>query len=359
MMSITLIGIPTASVQAQPPPSYLCKNRHGAFYRPDLFARIEPYNRRIVLADARSGKTVQVLDGYVDGLELLHNYPWESSWSDDCRFLVGTRPNVNGYRDLILWDIANGGGVYHVFSGIPLPTSSRVLSWEPSSAFAIVRGDTSTWVIDIAGRTQVKVTDNKCGFSTYHFNVTRRLLVGVKVVTRAGAPGYCLEGEAPTEDAITVFDLNTGAEVRRIVIPGLERKPTFVPSPDGHTLAVRDVPNGFAVHTSFLLLADIDTGALTELNDGPSAVGLIRFSPDGRYLALQYRYYIRIWDVWALPADVSERKPIHYMGFPTWPKDVRWWRWRFVSNTEIEIGGDGGLTKRFDLVSGQYVQSVN
>jgi dipeptidyl aminopeptidase/acylaminoacyl peptidase len=219
--------------------------------------------------------------------------------------------------------------------------------WDASASFALVQAERSTWALDVANKAQIKVLSDACGFGDVHFDPARRQLIAVKHSPPPGST-WCTEGE----QAITFFDLNTGAETRRVEFPNVERPIRFVASSDGRTLAVRDVPNGFAVYESFLVLVSGETGAITEINDGPSAVGVVRFSPDGRYMALAYVFYVRVWDVWNLPSAVEDRRPLYFLKLYD---GEGWWDYRFASNTVIEIGVRGGLTRRFDLSTGQYV----
>lgn len=335
--------------EAQERPTFACPWRNGAYYDPTRFPRVEPQNRRVVLVDYRTGAIITELAGYVDGLKLVHDTGsrlrrFESGWSPDCRFLVALRPTPDGYHDLIVWDIANGGTLHHVFSGLPMSIVNRPLVWDPAAQYAVLRAERSTWLLDVVGRAQIKVSDNHCGLIDFHVDNASRQVIIVRRTTFRNPPTLC----AGADRALTILDLNTGAELRRVETPQVARGPYFDVSPDGRLLAVKEFRESFEYYASVLLVVERETGAVTQLNNGPGSTGVLRFSPDGRYLAIGGEHYVRVWDLQNLASTVDERKAQYYK----MPR--RYTPYRFISNTVIALGTAGTPEGQIDLSTGQH-----
>jgi WD40 repeat protein len=347
---IAAAWVQPVAVRAQEKPSFPCRWLNGAFRNANLFPRVEPNNRRVVLVDYRTGAVITELAGYVDGLMLMRDSGvrlrrFESGWSPDCRFLLALRPTTDGYYDLIVWDIANGGTVHHVIAGVPIRSDYRPLVWDRSARYAVLRAERSTWLVDVHNRTQTNVSDNHCGLLDFYVDSGSRHAIIVKQVTFRNPPTFC----AGADRAITVVDLNTGAEVRRIETPQVVRGPYFDVSPDGRLLAVKEFAGSFERYASVLLVVEWRTGAVTQLNNGPGSTGVLSFSPDSRYLVIGGQHYVRVWDLQQLAGTVAERKPQYYR----MPR--RYMPYRFISNTVIQLGTVDAPEGQIDLSTGQAV----
>ncbi|HEV2837052.1 MAG TPA: caspase family protein, partial [Pyrinomonadaceae bacterium] len=151
-----------------------------------------------------------------------------------------------------------------------------------------------------------------------------------------------------TEAHVRVIDLASGREVRRVKISN-DRVDTisFSIGPDGHVLAAGIVEQR-------LKLWDVD--AKKEQNLGPTAkeFSQVKFSRDGRLLALSENYLVKIWDV-ASGRELTQLKVPNIGAFAQ--VDA------FIVFTEdgkrIATGGFGTDTTIWEAETGKKVSSLN
>ena len=79
--------------------------------------------------------------------------------------------------------------------------------------------------------------------------------------------------------------------------------------------------------------------------------GQVALSADGSLLVLGRVGVLRVWDLTALPAEVSARDPIRR--YPVVPNTLNT---RFVDATTVELVDFGGIITRWDLQTGEQME---
>jgi len=150
------------------------------------------------------------------------------------------------------------------------------------------------------------------------------------------------------DDHVRVVDLASGREVRRVKISN-DRIDTisFSFGPDGHLLAAGTVDKR-------LKLWDVDTKK--EQNLGPTAkeFSQIKFSRDGRLLALSENYVVKIWEV-ATGRELTQLKVPNIGGFSQADAYIAF----AEDGKRIATGGFGTDTIIWEAETGKRVSSVN
>lgn len=307
----------------------------------DQYARYIPSERRLVILDQR-GDVVRELESNLDPVTLRGQSP-------SCRFLIGSVPNAAGWLDIIVWDAMNGGR-YHVFTDIPTRlTCLYCWDWDTTDSYAVMTAYHSTWLLNFLNKTNFKLTDSPCGFVYPLFDLQHGELVGVR--RKGKVEPDCSYLVYHSDRAVTVYSLNSGAEIQRYEIPQEFYMPytiTVIPASDFNLLAITDWSG------ASLVILNRATSTYTELNvefdtKRLGVAGRVSFSPDGRYLAIGMQWGMRVWDLQNLPANVEDRLPIYRIESP-----VRLGNWRFISNTVLELGS-GENAVHFDLTTGQFI----
>lgn len=125
---ILLCLVPPTTLRAQDDIPDNCEYQYGAAYRPALFPRYEPQNRRLVLVDWTSGADVLTLATDVNDTLIR-------AWSASCRYLAVATGSSDS-RDTVVYDTITGERVGSVpdARGVPHP-----LTWGVND-FLVVEG---------------------------------------------------------------------------------------------------------------------------------------------------------------------------------------------------------------------------
>lgn len=126
--------------------------RGPAFKPGNIRAVYEAYNRRIVLTDATSRETIQVVDEGVETGEFTL-----LGFSPDCRFMGGGLRNARGRYDTVIWDLKADPVVRVQTAGGAIGYPYRV-NWSPDSAYAVVSGRTTGYLGNLLSGESFRLT---------------------------------------------------------------------------------------------------------------------------------------------------------------------------------------------------------
>ncbi len=165
-----------------------CEHRYGAHYRPHLFPRYEPHNRRLLLVDWATGDEAMTLSTDLPDTRIL-------GWSVDCRYLAVAVGSVES-MDTVVWDTVDNLRIGAVPDAHQRP---HVITWGPGSYLVVeTRNGAILW--NVPANTQVILTDSFDPATTRNFSRLRWDATHNQLIANFAVGGR------------TVYDLNTGQE---------------------------------------------------------------------------------------------------------------------------------------------------
>ena len=157
-----------------------CEYTRGAYYQPNVFARYEPQNSRLMLVDWSSGEDVKVVAEGLADTRIL-------GWSVDCRYLAGSVGKPES-MDTVVWDVTSATVMGKVADAHLKP---HPITWGPDDYLMVeTRDGAILW--NVPANTQIHLdtgfnTTTSRNFSrlrwdAVHHQVTANLAVGGRVV---------------------------------------------------------------------------------------------------------------------------------------------------------------------------------
>src|SRR4051794_17907085 len=98
-----------------------CEYTRGAYYQPNIFARYEPQNSRLMLVEWSSGEDVKVVAEGLAETRIL-------GWSVDCRYLAGAVGDPDS-MDTVVWDVTTATVIGKVADAHLKP---HTITWGPN-----------------------------------------------------------------------------------------------------------------------------------------------------------------------------------------------------------------------------------
>lgn len=166
-----------------------CEYTNGAYYQPNVFARYEPQNQRLMLVNWTTGVDVTVVASGLGDTRI-------QGWSLDCRYLaaaVGTLDSM----DTVVWDVTIPTQIGHVPDAHLKP---HYITWGPRN-FLVVETRDGAVLWNVPTNTQIKLdtgfnTTSMRNFSRLRWDATNNQLIGNLAV-----------------GGRIVYDLNTGQQI--------------------------------------------------------------------------------------------------------------------------------------------------
>jgi len=165
-----------------------CENTASAYYRPNVFARFELGNRRLVLVSWTTGEVVQVLATDVGEGVIL-------SWSVDCRYLavaLGTTASM----DTVVYDTVDN---VRVGSVADARGQSHRITWGVAN-FLVVETRNGAILWNVPANTQQTLTTSFDPYTARNFSRLRWDAQNMLLITNLAVGGR------------VVYDLRTGLE---------------------------------------------------------------------------------------------------------------------------------------------------
>lgn len=157
-----------------------CEYTRGAYYQPNVFARYEPQNARLMLVDWSSGEDVKVVAEGLGATRIL-------GWSLDCRYLAGAVGSSDS-MDTVVWDVTTATMIGKVADAHLKP---HTITWGPNDYLMVETRDGAVlWNVPVNTQFHLDTGFNnttsrnfsRLRWDTAHQQVTANLAVGGRVV---------------------------------------------------------------------------------------------------------------------------------------------------------------------------------